>query len=771
MESASLGQSLKNGILSILLAFSVISGITSPQSASAGSVSYELSKAPACLVSLSEIWSPYGNPFPCFLNGTKITLDIPRVKSVTSQIILSVNSEQITIQPGTQIEITNVIVGLNEVRVMQKKINGTLIDIQNPLYFIIYENNANLLSVSSVEEKKSYVIVHKNLNIQNLLQTLSIQKNEILELNTAFEMSGNKVIVLDLNQAQFDLIRKNPQVLYISPQFIVNKNSVQTNPPSWGLDRIDQEALPLDSSYETTFSGNGVNAYVIDTGINTNHSQFTGRIPKGWYGSSFTTYEDCDGHGTHVSGTIGGSTYGVAKNVKLIPVRALDCLGSGSWSDVMSGITWIIADHNTNQPAVVNMSIGGGYYQSLNDAVQLMINDGLVVVVAAGNDGSDACFSSPSSAPNAITVGASTIDDQDAWFSNIGSCVDIFAPGLDITSAYIGSSTSSAVLSGTSMASPHVAGAAALVLERDFSSYSNKLNANSEVLNSLITNSSKNLLSPCCGGMNWWNATVNALLNISFLNTNSLLPQTISFNPPSSLGGNQFPFTLSASSSSGLPVTLVSNSPSVCEVNNRTLTMLNSGSCTLVSSQEGNETYSAAASITRTINLVKSNQVLTFNTPARLGGNQFPYTLNANSSSNLPITFVSLTPSICGTSLNVLTMLNSGLCRVTASQSGNNLFNAALSVTRNITLSKASQSISFSPPASMTANQFPYTLVATASSGLTTTIVSRTTRVCIVESNTTLIRVRAGRCTLAASQLGNAVFNAAPTVTRNIQFR
>ncbi|MSY38944.1 MAG: S8 family serine peptidase, partial [Actinobacteria bacterium] len=233
---------------------------------------------------------------------------------------------------------------------------------------------------------------------------------------------------------------------------------------TWGLDRIDQLTANLDGLFTPAGTGSGVVAYVVDTGIYAAHSDFTGRISSGYTAiSDGNGTNDCNGHGTHVAGTIGGTTYGVAKQVTLVPVRVLGCTGSGSTSGVIAGIDWAIT-HHASGPAVLNMSLGGGYSKTLNDAVVAAVADGITVVVAAGNSSVNACDSSPASEATAITVGATSSNDARASFSNYGSCVDLFAPGVNITSAGISGTTSASTFSGTSMASPHVAGAAAVYL-------------------------------------------------------------------------------------------------------------------------------------------------------------------------------------------------------------------------------------------------------------------------------------------------------------------
>ncbi len=268
-----------------------------------------------------------------------------------------------------------------------------------------------------------------------------------------------------LPEAAVQALRLDPAVAYIEQDQVMRAITLQTG-ATWGIDRVDQRNLPLSTTYEFNADGTGVTAYIIDTGIRFDHLEFGGRAFTGFDAvTTGGTAADCNGHGTHVAGTVGGTTYGIAKNVRLVAVRVLGCTGSGTTAGVIAGIDWVTGNHAAGAPAAANMSLGGGASTALDNAVINSINDGVTYGVAAGNSNADACLSSPARAGPALTVGSTTIADARSSFSNFGTCVDIFAPGSSITSAWHTGPTATNTISGTSMATPHLVGAAVLYLQ------------------------------------------------------------------------------------------------------------------------------------------------------------------------------------------------------------------------------------------------------------------------------------------------------------------
>lgn len=313
---------------------------------------------------------------------------------------------------------------------------------------------------SPINGEKRYIVRYADN------ETDEAEDNELTKNNGRLKSRLSKVFngaIADMTPAKAAQLRKSSKILWVEEDKGVATQTTVSPTPSWGLDRIDQRTNTATNSYSFATNGAGVSVYVIDTGIYTSHSQFTGRTRLG-YDAFGGNGIDCNGHGTHVAGTIAGSTYGVAPAASLISVRVLDCSGAGSVSGVIAGIDWAITDH-VSGPAVINMSLGAGKSASLESAVDRAYNDGITVVSAAGNSNVDACTTSPGgNKASGLTVGATTTTDARASYSNFGACLDMFAPGSGIVSAGISSTTSSATMSGTSMAAPHVAGLAARYL-------------------------------------------------------------------------------------------------------------------------------------------------------------------------------------------------------------------------------------------------------------------------------------------------------------------
>lgn len=367
--------------------------------------------------------------------------------------------------------------------------------------------------------KDSYIVVYHELSTQSvdaLTADLGAKYDAKVEFTYRHALKG---FAGTLSERAARRLAAEPTVAYVQQNGTVQATGTQPNPPSWGLDRIDQRDLPLDNSYTYPNDGTGVTAYIIDTGIRTTHADFGGRASWGT-NTVDSNNTDCNGHGTHVAGTVGGNAHGVAKGVRLIAVKVLNCAGSGSFAAVAAGIDWVTG-HHTSGPAVANMSLGAqGSDATTENAVRNSIADGVTYALASGNSNANACNFTPARVAEAITVNASTNTDARASFSNWGTCTDIFAPGASITSAWHTNDTATNTISGTSMASPHVAGGAALLLG------ANPSLTPAQVADAMIAASTPNkITSPGTGSPN----------RLLFVNTGVPGPGNPSITPP----GNQ----------------------------------------------------------------------------------------------------------------------------------------------------------------------------------------------------------------------------------------
>jgi subtilisin family serine protease len=321
----------------------------------------------------------------------------------------------------------------------------------------------------AASDRASYIVVLRD-SVANPAAVAQQQAARFGGTVTYVYSHALKGYALTLPSAALSQLAQEPNVSYVEPDGVMTADTTQTG-ATWGIDRIDQRSLPLSGTFTYFATGSGVKAYIIDTGIRYSHTQFGGRAIKGIDEvTSGGSASDCNGHGTHVSGTVGGSTYGVAKAVTLVSVRVLGCNGSGSTSGVIAGVDWVTGNHLAGQSAVANMSLGGSASSSLDTAVNNSISDGVSYAIAAGNgdifgNPQNACNFSPARVAAAMTISATDRTDTKASWANYGGCVDWFAPGVSITSAWYTSDTATNTISGTSMATPHTTGVAALYLQ------------------------------------------------------------------------------------------------------------------------------------------------------------------------------------------------------------------------------------------------------------------------------------------------------------------
>ncbi|MDT4986846.1 MAG: hypothetical protein QOI74_940 [Micromonosporaceae bacterium] len=335
----------------------------------------------------------------------------------------------------------------------------------------------------------TYIVVFKNAMVpaaavRTMARTVAATRGGAVQQTWSSAVRGFE---LRANADTASLVAADPRVAYVEQNRVVRTLATQDAPPSFGLDRVDQRELPLDGQFTAPSTAATVQAFIVDSGIRTSHKDFGGRATFALNAVGDGIDTDCNGHGTHVAGTVGGSAFGLAKRVQLIAVKVVDCTGAGDVASIVTGVNFVTA--NAVKPAVANMSLGGGASATIDAAVNASIASGVTYAIAAGNENQDACNTSPARVPAAITVGATDQADVRAGFSNFGTCVDIFGPGVDITSDFADSDAATQVLSGTSMSTPHVTGAAALVLalHPDFTP--------AEVRDSLVQNSTPGVVA------------------------------------------------------------------------------------------------------------------------------------------------------------------------------------------------------------------------------------------------------------------------------------
>jgi subtilisin family serine protease len=463
-----------------------------------------------------------------------------------------------------------------------------------------------------------------------------------------------------------------PGVISFEKDGPIFASAIQNPTPSWGLDRIDQRGPvnPVSNgSYEYASAGSGSTIYIVDTGVY-RHADFGSRLSSAGFTSINDGYgsSDCEGHGTHVASTAAGTQFGVAKNAMIVPVRVLDCTGRGTYSGFISGMDWILSSWNPNSKvrAVVNMSLGGPYSSSLNSAVARLTNAGITVVAAAGNDAIDACYDSPGSAPSAITVGATDRADARALYSNYGSCVDIHAPGSRIVGAGHTSPSAVDTMDGTSMASPHVAGIAAVYLGLNPSA------TVAQVTQFIDASSTKNVISGLVGN------TVNKLAYVS--PTDSKSPQaTLSISNTTRTNAVGTSVALTTAGGSGTGAVSYAVTGSNCTLTNANLGASAATTCVVTATKASDVSFAQAVSNPVSFNFMGAQATLSISnsTLSNPVGTSVTLTTAGGSGSGAVTYALSTVNALCSLRRNILTTTASTTCSVVATKAASEVFASA----------------------------------------------------------------------------------------------
>jgi subtilisin family serine protease len=746
----------------------VLGVVQTPQNSFADtSQEIEIKQSKACPVSLATVWEPFKVPYPCFQSGQLLNVKVPRASRLPGQMLVALNGGTGQIVSGGFFSIPEYEIGLNTISFdVVNPVDGSKTQILEQR-FIVYSTPQMRQMAVAVEEKTPYVItLDSGVAIADFTTEFEIAENEfqIKTVTSSSKIRVARTLVADLSQTQHLAIIASKQASNLVPEAVISLNATQTT-TSWALDRIDQVSPVLDGKYNYDNRGQGVDVYIIDSGIREDHAEFTGRIREAAFVSPLTSGTDCDGHGTHVAGLAAGTTYGAAKLANIISVRVFDCAGDGTTSGIIEAINWINARHTPSTPAVVNMSLGGFFDEEFNLATQSLIDDGIVTVVAAGNEFGDACDYSPSSAPNAITVGGTTRNDRDSDFSNVGPCVDIFAPGTDILSAGITSSSAFETFSGTSMASPLVAGAAALVLERNFSTYPNKLAANSLVRDTLVNEATSNALTKFASGIGWYIDTANKLLYVKNIIPAPLL--TISNTPTTVVVGTRITLTTTGGSGTGAVTFTVSGAN--CSISRSVLSARSAATCVVTATKAESVGFAALTSAPVSFIFLGPQATLSISNTTTAGVVGTPIALTTSGGSGSGAVTYAVTGTGCSITAANLSATVAASCAVVATKAAEGIYATATSAARSFSFLGPQTTLSISNAITSVVVGTRVTLTTTGGSGSGAVTFTTVSAGCSI-SRTTLTARSAATCVVVATKASEGIYASATSAPKSFAF-